>query len=774
MSSNSYLSKETLELVKSISECQTKQDEDKIITKECVLLKLKIAEAKITPIKMKDMLIRAMYLEMLGCEASFAYIHAINLTNGGTAVSKRVGYLACAQCLPSESPLLILLVANLQKDLRSANYLEVSSALTAVCKLVNSGFLHAFSDQIMCLVSHSVETIRKKAIIVMAHFIKINPSLTSEYIPYFKRTLCDKDPSVMGATLNAFAQILSNKENISMCKDMIAFFVVILKQIIDNRLPKDFDYHRMPAPWLQIQLLQLLAVLGENDKKASEQMYEVLGEVMIRADEVRVNISHAIAYECLKTITKIYPKNNLIENSAMLVGRLLTAQNNNLKHTGIAALINIVKINPIYAVKHQLIVVDCLEDMDETLNRKTMILLYKMTNSGNINVIIGKFTNILNSVSFNPHFKQEIIIKISELAEKFAPDSRWYLMTMNSVFESASELIKPSSIYSMIKLIDEWRGDHEIISFTVGEYLKLINQPKFVKDPLLKIAAWVLGEFLESVLPSAIPLVMDLFCKILSESFAEPSTKGWLMTALQKLSKEIPSENCRDLISLFSTSRNEDLQQRCYELAGTCIKLTRQLDFKSNLGLTPNYIFLENFAQQQLLQGAKPYNSEFNQKFLKFSIEKSKHEYTTSEALQSMRVKAYSNPIEKNDLRKVEKFEGEPELHVKKQVWSSDGYNGDGSYSTSSLNPPPHVSSYHSEESKLDYVSSINKNYVRPKSHTQSEKEITRENLAHRLFGNFQPEPVNSFTSDIVAPRPGILQSDDGKKKIDAGNLLDL
>ena len=780
MSSGSHLSKELFELVKSIGESRSKQEEDKIITQECAVLKAKITEAKIPPKKMKEMLIRAIYLEMLGCDASFAYIHAINLTNGGSVVCKRVGYLTCALCLPSESPLLILLVANLQKDLQSANYLEVSSALTAVCKLVNSGFLHAFSDQIVRLVSHSVEIIRKKAIIVLTRFIKLNPSLMSEYLPSFRRTLCDKEPSVMGATLNAFAQILADENNLATCKDLIPSFVVILKQIIDHRLPRDFDYHRMPAPWLQTRLLQLLAILGEDDKKASEQMYEVLGDVMRRADDTGVNAGYAIVYECLRTITKIYPNNNLIENAALLVARLLTAENNNLKHTGITALINIVKINPSYAIKHQLVVVDCLEDADETLKRKTMTLLYKMTNTGNVTVIIDKFTKILNSANFDLHLKQEIILKISELAEKFAPDSKWYLQTMNSMFQSASELIKPSSVNSLIKLIDEWRDDHEIISFTVEEYLRLINQPESMRDPLLKVAAWVLGEFVESVLPSAVPLVMDLLCKLLSKPFEEPSTKGWVLTALQKLSKGVPSDECRELISRFSTSRNEDLQQRCYELAGTCTRLTRPLNFKSNLGLTPNYTFLENFVQQQLIQGAKPYNTEFNRRFLGFSVGKSRDEYKASEALQSMRIEAYSNPVEKPYSRTVEKNNDQPELHVKKQVWSSEGYKGDASNSAQSFNAAPAaptISAYQSEESKFSYASNANKTYAQPKAQAKSEKEIARENLAHTLFGNFGPEPVKSaqsFTpvvnvvSTVNAPPVG------GQKKNDLGNLLDL
>ena len=43
-------------------------------------------------------------------------------------------------------------------------------------------------------------------------------------------------------------------------------FVSILKQITEHRLPRDYDYHRIPAPWIQIRLLRIMAILGAADQ----------------------------------------------------------------------------------------------------------------------------------------------------------------------------------------------------------------------------------------------------------------------------------------------------------------------------------------------------------------------------------------------------------------------------------------------------------------------------------------------------------------------------
>ena len=90
--------------------------------------------------------------------------------------------------------------------------------------------------------------IRKKAVIVVLKFYKINPQCIEQMDIKMKKALCDKDPSVMAASLNYFSEQV--KSSPTDYKDLINSFVVILKQIVEHRLPRDFDYHRLPAPWI--------------------------------------------------------------------------------------------------------------------------------------------------------------------------------------------------------------------------------------------------------------------------------------------------------------------------------------------------------------------------------------------------------------------------------------------------------------------------------------------------------------------------------------------
>ena len=71
-----------------------------------------------------------------------------------------------------------------------------------------------------------------------------------------KKALCDREPSVMAASLNLYLEEVA--ENPRKYKDLTSSFVIILKQVIEHKLPKEFDYHRMPAPWVQIKILKIL------------------------------------------------------------------------------------------------------------------------------------------------------------------------------------------------------------------------------------------------------------------------------------------------------------------------------------------------------------------------------------------------------------------------------------------------------------------------------------------------------------------------------------
>mmetsp|Transcript_75883 Transcript_75883/g.217204 ORF Transcript_75883/g.217204 Transcript_75883/m.217204 type:complete len:971 (+) Transcript_75883:67-2979(+) len=614
--SGGHLSKEFFELVKSIGESRSKQEEDKIIVGEIQILKAHLSQPNITAKKMKEYMIRAVYCEMLGHDAGFAYIHAVKLTHEKSLFAKRIGYLTCNLFLHKDHELMLLLINTMQRDLQSANHLEVCAALTSVCRLVNSEMIPAISPLVFKLLSHPQEVVRKKAVVAVNRFFKLEPSIVLDHKDQIRKVLCDPDPSVMGASLHILFEI--TKANTQSCKDLVPSFVSILKQITEHRLPRDFDYHRMPAPWLQVKLLSILGLLGTADQKASEQMYEILQECMRRADS-GVNVGYAIIYECVKCITRIYPDHSLLELAASNISRFISSDNHNLKYLGVTGLAQIVQVNASYATEHQMVVVDCLEDPDDTLKRKTLDLLFRMTNPQNATVVVDKLTFHMRT-SVDMHLRRELVQRVTSLAERFAPNNEWYVATMNTVFELGGDLVPAATAYNLMRLVAEGTGedetkDQEFRAFAVNTYLKLLEKPS-LSDILVQVIAWVLGEYarLASVDGYSLDDIIDLLCDCMDRPFEDAATRGYIVNALMKLSGGgLKSSGVDTVIRGYRSSRLTDLQQRCYEfeqLRSTPGLMQRVLPYDASaedLAVNSGLTFLDGFVKQKSDEGAKQY-----------------------------------------------------------------------------------------------------------------------------------------------------------------------
>lgn len=179
-------SKEFLDLVKAIGEAKSKAEEERIVMAEIEMLKRRITEPNIPQKKMKEFIIRLVYVEMLGHDASFGYIYAVKMTHDDNLLCKRSGYLATTLFLNEDHDLIILIVNTIQKDLKSDNFLVVSAALTAVCKLINEETIPAVLPQVVDLLGHPKEHVRKKAVMALHRFHQRSPGSVVHLLTKFR------------------------------------------------------------------------------------------------------------------------------------------------------------------------------------------------------------------------------------------------------------------------------------------------------------------------------------------------------------------------------------------------------------------------------------------------------------------------------------------------------------------------------------------------------------------------------------------------------------
>mmetsp|Transcript_3426 Transcript_3426/g.5283 ORF Transcript_3426/g.5283 Transcript_3426/m.5283 type:complete len:1070 (-) Transcript_3426:374-3583(-) len=633
--SGMHLSKEFFELLKAIGEARSKQEEDRIIVKEVATLKKKLE----TPVskkpvqnalatnrkKAKEFLVRLLYVEMLGHDGSFGYIKAVELAASSSIIHKRTGYLVCSACLAPEHEFRFMLVNQMQRDLQSTNVLETCGSLSAVTKIITSDMVPAISGEVTKLLEHSSETVRKRAIVALHRFHQIAPEVVSkeEMVEKVRRSLCDRDPSVMGSTLNVI-QALCMADSLPF-KDLVPSLVSILKQVCEHRLPSDFDYHRVPAPWIQMKIVRILSILGAGDANSSNGMYEILADCMKRAD-VGINAGYAIIYECVRCITRIYPNPVLLDQAAEGISRFLSSRSQNLRYLGVTGLAAIVEGHPKYAAQHQLAVIECLEDTDETLQRKTLDLLYRMTNPVNVEFITDRLLTFLKDTT-DPYLRQDLTLKICNIAERYAPSNAWYVKTATNLFGIAGEVVRPDVAQNLMSLIAEGTGDEEseeadieLRRDAVEIYAALLDRPPAkIPKVLAETMAWVLGEYAYLSTTFSLEVILEkmcIFCKKTGGARLAPSTRRMLLTAIMKLVAQAGTcpPHAAKVVDEYSRSRDADLQTRCLEFQTVLTSAPQVLGeilpvdaSCEDVMVDVNLSFLDGFVHDAVVNGAKEY-----------------------------------------------------------------------------------------------------------------------------------------------------------------------
>ena len=206
-----------------------------------------------------------------------------------------------------------------------------------------------------------------------------------------------------------------------------------------------------------------------------------------RADDTMTDVGYAVTFQCIKTITRLYANQPLLEKASKTLSKYFVVQPANSKlnrinlfYMGIDSIKSLVNINPKYASKHQVNIVDCLQHPDESIRRPTLELLYKTTNSQNLDVVMEKLLHYLKGTN-DERFKADLVLKIYELNERLAPSPDWFVKKTNIIFQFGDDCINDAMLSRTVKIIEE-----NLANDSNGEFgsLLLTNYYEFLDKPL--------------------------------------------------------------------------------------------------------------------------------------------------------------------------------------------------------------------------------------------------------------------------------------------------
>lgn len=779
MSSGLHLTKDTQDLIKNIGESRSKQDEDSLIKKDIDKLKKTISttpyEKMTNSRQVREIAIRAIYADMLGHEVSFTHFFLINMTNSKNLNVKRAGYLACWLLLGEDNDLKIMIVATLQRDLASESAYEVLIALNSLNKLMNHTNINNFVDAVTKHLTHSNPLIRKKAFCLLQKMIKINPKAIVNWETKLREGLGDKEPSVMGVCLNLYYQDLL--ESPEKHKDILKILVTIMNLILDVKLPRDYDFQRIPAPWIQIRILQIFGIICQNDKKSSDEVYNVVEKTLRRSDDTMTDIGYAVTFQAIKTITKLYANQALLEKASKTIGKFFTPlpanskiNRINLFYLGIESMRSLVNINPKYATKHQVHIVDCLQHPDESIRRPTLDLLYKTTNSSNLDVVMEKLLAYLKATT-EERFKQDLVQKIFELNERLAPNPDWFVKKTNTIFQFGDECIDDAMLSRTLKIIEE-----NLDTDSSGEFGNLLLQnyyeflDKNVPSQLAKLICWIFSEVgcrLYKEDTNSLNQLANAILTLAKVKYESKTTRSWTLTSLAKLSACDGFENAE--VAKFLKEAKEsavpEIRERAFEYSRSPWGIE---NLNKVEGYDVNLSFLRGAIIRAVEQGMPKYDPSKLTQCLTISRSEpaggellTQHREVKIEREEGKIGKPLAGPnaigSDTDDLPKL----------TSKRNWFSKG-------GESHVEAPKHVSPLNFQpERKPETIDA------------EKKKEDKREKIAQNLFGGVEDSNLiggnkinKESTKKPIFLKPGLkqpaTQESQPKTPQASGNLLDI
>jgi len=195
-------------------------------------------------------------------------------------------------------------------------------------------------------------------------------------------------------------------------------------------------------------------------------------------------------------------------------------------------LATIVEGHPQYATARQLAVIECLEDEDETLQRRTLDLLYKMTNLVHVKFITENLLQFCKRTT-EPFLKEDITKKVCRLTEGYAPNNLWYIETITELFEIGGNLVSQDVSQNLMTLIAEGAGksnldpastdpsadaDTLLHQHAVTPYANLLStkpSSKRLTRLLIEAIVWVLGKYRHLSDQYTLDKILDKLCSLI-------------------------------------------------------------------------------------------------------------------------------------------------------------------------------------------------------------------------------------------------------------------
>jgi AP-4 complex subunit epsilon-1 len=93
----------------------------------------------------------------------------------------------------------------------------------------------------------------------------------------------------------------------------------------------------------------------------------------------------------------------------------------------------------------------------------------------------------------------EVLKKIMELMERFAPSKQWFIKISNDLFINFGEMIDDEIITKLVEILFEWEKESESLEefkkLTIENYATIVENYSIIPSSLVKLISLITGEY---------------------------------------------------------------------------------------------------------------------------------------------------------------------------------------------------------------------------------------------------------------------------------------
>ncbi|XP_023285464.1 AP-2 complex subunit alpha-2 isoform X2 [Seriola lalandi dorsalis] len=576
--------------ISDIRNCKSKEAEIKRINKELANIRSKFKGDKaLDGYSKKKYVCKLLFIFLLGHDIDFGHMEAVNLLSSNKYTEKQIGYLFISVLVNSNSDLIRLINNAIKNDLASRNPTFMNLALHCIANVGSREMAEAFASEIpgILVAGDTMDSVKQSAALCLLRLNRTSPDLVpmGEWTARVVHLLNDQHLGVVTAATSLITTLAQKSPDDF--KTSISLAVARLSRIVTSASIdlQDYTYYFVAAPWLSVKLLRLLQCYPPpEDAALRSRLTECLETILNKAQEPpkskkvqHSNAKNAVLFEAISLIIHHDSEPTLLVRACNQLGQFLQHRETNLRYLALESMCTLASSEFSHeAVKtHIETVINALKtERDVSVRQRAVDLLYAMCDRSNAKQIVAEMLSYLETADYS--IREEIVLKVAILAEKYAVDYTWYVDTILNLIRIAGDYVSEEVWYRVIQIVINRDDVQGYAAKTVFEAL----QAPACHENLVKVGGYILGEFGNLIAGDSRSSPLVQF-NLLHSKFhlCSVPTRALLLSAYIKFINLFPEVKAtiQDVLRSDSQLRNADveLQQRAVEyLRLSCIAST--------------------------------------------------------------------------------------------------------------------------------------------------------------------------------------------------------